>query len=103
MKVTQLVLLQHLKDEFGISEEQRPLTPTEPGSILCMNKDMEIMKELDQKIYWSGVRKLLHMMKWSQPEISNVVRELSRFMKMATLAHMKAMKRVMSYIIATPE
>ena len=64
---------------------------------------MEIMKELNQKIYRSGVGKLLHMMKWSHLEISNAVRELSRFMKMAMLAHMKAMKRVMSYIITTPE
>ena len=103
MKVTQHVLWQSLKDEFGISKEQRPLTPAKPGSILCMDKDTEIMKEWDQKIYGSGVGKLLHMMKSLRPEISNAVRELSIFMKMATLAHMKAMRRVMSYIIATPE
>ena len=68
-----------------------------------MDKDTEITKELDQKTDWSGVGKLLHMMKWSRPEISNAVRELSRFMKAVMLAHMKAMKRVMSYIIVTPE
>ena len=68
-----------------------------------MDKDTEIMKESDQKIYRSGIGKLLHMMKWSRPEISNAVRELSRYMKMVMLAHMKAMKRVMSYIIATPD
>ena len=43
------------------------------------------------------------MMKWSQPEISSAVRELSIFMKMAMLVHMKAMKRVMKYLIATLE
>ena len=79
------------------------MTPTEPGSVLSMDEDTKVVKESDQKTYRSGVGKLLHMMKWSRPEISNAVRELSRFMKAATLAHMKAMKRVMSYIIATPE
>ena len=103
MKVTQPVLLQSLKDEFRVSEEQPPTTPAEPGSVLSMDEDTEVMKESDQKTYRSCVGKLLHMMKWSRPEISNAVRELSRFMKAATLAHMKAMKRVMSYIIATPE
>ena len=103
MKVTQPVLLQSLKDEFGISEEQQPTKPAEPGSILSMEEDTEVMKESDQKTYWSGIGKLLLMMKWSRPEISNAVRELSRFMKVVMLVHMKAMKRVMSYIIATPE
>ena len=61
------------------------------------------MKDSDQKIYYFGFGKLLHMMKWSRPEISNAVRELSRFMKTATLAHMKAMKNVMNYTVATTE
>jgi hypothetical protein len=61
------------------------------------------MKDSDQKIYYFGVGMLLHMMKWSRPEISNAVRELSRFMKTATLAHMKAMKNVMNYTVATTE
>ena len=61
------------------------------------------MKDSDQKIYYFGVGMLVHMMKWSRPEISNAVRELSRFMKTATLAHMKAMKNVMNYTVATTE
>ena len=76
MKVTQPVLLQSLKNDFGISKEQRPTTPVEPGSVLSMDEDTEVMKESDQKIYRSGVGKLLHMMKWSRLEISIVVREL---------------------------
>ena len=71
MKVTQPVLLQSLKDEFGVSEEQPPTTPAEPGSVLSMDEDTEVMKESDQKTYRSGVGKLLHMMKWSRPDTSN--------------------------------
>jgi hypothetical protein len=42
------------------------------------------------------------MMRWSRPEIYNSVRELSRFMTSGTTtSHVKAMKRVMEYCVAT--
>jgi hypothetical protein len=42
------------------------------------------------------------MMRWSRPEIYNYVRELSRFMTTGTTtSHVKAMKRVMEYCVAT--
>jgi hypothetical protein len=45
---------------------------------------------------------LLHMMRWSRPEIYNSVRELSIFMTTGTTTlHLKAMKRVMEYCVAT--
>ena len=78
IKLTQPVLLQSLKDEFDITKGQKPATPAEPGSILTMEKDAQIMKESDQKTYLSGIGMLLHMMKWSRPEISNAARELSK-------------------------
>ena len=68
-----------------------------------MDKETEIIRELDEKTYPSGIGKLLHMMKWSRQEISKAVRDLSRLKKTATLAHMKAMKRVMKNKVATPE
>ena len=52
-------------DEFDLAKEQKPVTPAEPGRVLIMDKDIEIMKELDQKTYCSGIAKLLYMMKWS--------------------------------------
>jgi len=42
-------------------------------------------------------------MHWSRPEIGNSVRELSRQFSKASLAHMKAMYRTMSYLLNTPE
>jgi hypothetical protein len=53
--------------------------------------------------YCSGTGKLLHLMKWSRPEIGNAVRELSRFMSGAGTAHVKAMYRVMNYCLNTIE
>ena len=43
------------------------------------------------------------MMRWSRPEILNSVRELSRFMSGASQAHLKAMLRLMKYVVCTPE
>ena len=56
-----------------------------------------------QKVYSSGVGKLLHMMRWSRLEILNSVHETSRFMQKASLCHLKAMYRVMNYCISTPK
>jgi hypothetical protein len=41
-------------------------------------------------------------MKWTRPEILNAVRELSRFMMGATLAHMKEMYHAMKYCVGMP-
>ena len=46
--------------------------------------EAELLKKKDQTKYRSGVGKLLHMMKWSRPEIMNSICELSRFMSAAT-------------------
>jgi len=42
------------------------------------------------------------MMKWSRSDVLNAVRDLTRHMSVATLCHLKAMKRVMAYLTATP-
>jgi hypothetical protein len=54
-----------------------------------------------QSTYRSGVGKLLHMMRWSRPEVLSAVRELSKHMTSATLTHLKAMYRVMTYCVNT--
>jgi hypothetical protein len=41
------------------------------------------------------------MMRWSRPEVLNAVRELSKHMTSATLSHLKAMYRVMTYCVYT--
>ena len=56
-----------------------------------------------QKKIRSGTGKLLHMMRWSRPDVLNAVRELSEHMKEANLVHCKAMHRVMEYVMRTPK
>ena len=101
---TQPVMLQSFQDEFELPEGKMPEHPAVPGSILV--KDMDGTKNAlspeNQKTYKSGVGKLLHMMKWTRPEILNAVRDLSRHMQNAVPAHLNAMYRVMKYCIGTP-
>jgi len=78
------------------------MTPAEAGSVLERCEDGEALTEREQTRYRSGVGKLLHLMRWSRPEIYNAVRELSRFMTIgASKIHMKAMERVMNYCLTT--
>ena len=55
----------------------------------------------DKKKYRSGIGMLLYLVKFSRPDISNAVRELSKFMDGATPAHMKNMLRPIKFVIDT--
>ena len=98
VRLTQPVMLQSFQDEFDLEENKRaPRTPAEAGDVL--SKGENLLSKGEQTEYRSGVGKLLHMMRWTRPEIYNRVRELSRFMSGATEQHLKAMKRVMKYCV----
>ena len=79
MKFTQPVMIQSFNGEFNISDLlQRPRsTPAEPGSVLVPALPDDYVNQKMQRYYRSGVGKLLHMMRWSRPDIYNSVRELS--------------------------
>jgi hypothetical protein len=101
IRFTQPVLLQSFEDEFQCKEGKVTI-PAEAGSVLEKCAENEALTEGEQTRYRSGVGKLLHMMRWSRPEIYNAVRELSRFMTIgASSIHMKAMERVMNYCLTT--
>ena len=102
IKFTQPVLLQSYEDEFDLPKGSFK-TPAEPGKVLeeCV-ENHEIDKERQTK-FRSAVGKLLHMMRWSRPEIWNAVRECSRRMSRASEDHMKAVLRVMKYCSDTKE
>ena len=55
----------------------------------------------DQRKYRSGVGMLLYLVKFSRPDISNAVRELSKVKDVATSAHMKNMLRTIKFIMDT--
>ena len=100
VKLTQPVLLQSYSDEFHLPGSP-PNTPAEPGQVLMPGDAESTLNAAEQTEYRKGVGKLLHMMRWSRPDIMNSVRELSKYMTKATPAHMKAMLRVMAYCLGT--
>jgi hypothetical protein len=98
----QPVLLQSYVDEFSIESGRSVRTPAETGKVLVKGDDESQLNAAEQTKYRCGVGKLLHMMRWSRPEIYNSVRELSRFTTAgATISLVKAMKRFMEYCVAT--
>jgi hypothetical protein len=102
IRFTQPVLIQSYSDEFELGNEAAPSTPADPGQHLMPCKPEDGLNDADQTLYRKGTGKLLHMMRWSRPEILNPVRELSRFMKVASKAHLEALHRLLRYCVHTP-
>jgi hypothetical protein len=63
--------------------------------------DDNLLERKSQFMYRSGTGKLLYLLKHSRPEISNSVRELSKNMSIANKDHLKAMYRVIKYVMDT--
>lgn len=101
MKITQPVLLQSFKDEFDLPTKSYDI-PAEPRKVLNLSNKGDILGPQDQEKYRSGVGKLLHLMRWSCPEIWNAVRKLTKHNGKCNVNHMKAMKRMMKYTVDTP-
>ena len=100
IKITQPVLLQSFEDEFTLPK-LKPVTPAQPNTTLQHVEDLGSEGSADMKTYQKGVGKLLHVMRWSRPDILNATREVSRFMTNAVEAHVKALNKLMDYCVAT--
>jgi hypothetical protein len=103
IRFTQPVLLQSYADEFELGNDEAPSVPADPGQVLMPCNDSDVLDDTQQSLYRKGTGKLLHMMRWSRPEILNPVRELSRFMKAPSHAHMGALYRLLKYCVSTPK
>eukprot|EP00173_Palmaria_palmata_P004456 Plantae.Rhodophyta-Palmaria_palmata.ctg6115.p1 GENE.Plantae.Rhodophyta-Palmaria_palmata.ctg6115~~Plantae.Rhodophyta-Palmaria_palmata.ctg6115.p1 ORF type:complete len:181 (-),score=23.44 Plantae.Rhodophyta-Palmaria_palmata.ctg6115:48-560(-) len=99
MRLTQPVLVQSFEDEFELPKGGSVNTPSIPGSTLVKHIEGEQLGNQIQSHYRSGVGKLLHIMRWSRPDVLNSVRELSRYMTEASDTHLQAMYRTMRYIV----
>ena len=102
MKLTQPVMIQSFTDEFELPEGKASNTPAIPGTVMSEGEVQNQVNDELQSKYRSGVGKLLHMMRWTRPDILNSVRELSRFSGRALESHLNAMYRVMKYCRDTP-
>jgi hypothetical protein len=97
-------LLTRLIKNFGeeIEGKRKFLTPGTPRFKIqrsTINKD--VLDPQSQRKYRSGVGMLLYLTKYSQPDISNIVRELSKCMNSATWGAYNELLRVIKFVIDT--
>ena len=98
--MTQPVMLQSFEDEFDLPAYDYA-SPAEPGKVLEEVHEGQELNPNEQSNFRKGVGKLLHMMRWTRPEIWNSVREVSRRMGLANQDHYKALMRIMKYCRTT--
>ena len=93
-------------NNFGdlVKGNQSYKTPGTPNyGIMRPDTNDAKLNEKDEIIYWSAVGSLLQLVKHSRPDISNSVREISKFMDGATPAAMKELKQLLKFIIYTKD
>ena len=61
------------------------------------------MTDEKQSKYRSDVGKMLHMMRWSKPDIYNATRDCSRHMQVGSDEHYEAMQRTMKHCVGDPD
>ena len=91
LKISQPMLVKSLIDEFTFDEPNAKLEGPATGGTHFMSKGPNLCAEAQTR-YCSGVGKLLYLVKWSHPEITNSVCELTRFMTKAFPASVKGME-----------
>ena len=101
MKSTQPILLQSFEDKFNLPDVKTPNTPVAPGKVIHLGTETSMLSNEMQSKYRSGTGKLLHLMKWSMPDVLNSVRELSHIMSGVTASYLKVMYDVMQYCVGT--
>ena len=104
--MSQKHLIQKLERAFlsKVSKLPKYDTPSTAGFrvIRCLDEKLRIDAE-KPRMYRSGVGILLFLVKFSRPDISNIVRELSKANDGATTHHFKGLLRVIKYVLDTRE
>jgi Reverse transcriptase (RNA-dependent DNA polymerase) len=97
-------LFKKMEKSYGhlITRNSNYKTPGTPNlNIIRPTSESEKVSSEDQKIYRSAIGSLLQLIKYSRPDISNVVRELAKCMDGATPAAFKEMQRLMKFVFDT--
>ena len=105
LRLTQPVILQSFLDEFQFPDSGRVQNiPAVAGSVLTPEvTEDEVLNTEEHAEYRTAVGKLLHVCRWSRPEIWNIVRELTRAVQKPGRKHMDSAKKVMKYCVGTPK
>ena len=99
-KFTKKVMVKIFKDEFDMPIHGT-ITPGEPVTTLVKAEENGNIAQKRTTYFIFGVGKHFHVMRWSRPEIYNIVRDLLCHMSVVTENHVKAMHRVMGYFSGT--
>ncbi len=103
MWITQPKLIKSLREKFGGHVSGRDVhTPGAPKTTVARPQPGDpLISASSQSMYRTGVGMLLYLVKYSRPEISNAVRELSKVLDGATECHEKALLRCIKYVLET--
>ena len=99
----QPTIIKSLDKQFGekVAMKKMTTTPSTPGFIGGKVEDLSMVDEKTQSMYRSDVGILLYLTKHSRPDITNPVRELSKSMDDAFMAHVTEMYRVINFVLET--
>ena len=99
----QPTIIKSLEEQFGerVAKKKITITPGTLGFIGGKVDDISNMDEETPSMYRSGVGTLLYLTKHSRPDILNPVKELSKSMDGASMAHVTEMYRVINFVLET--
>ena len=102
VKLTHPVVIQSLEHEFDIpSGGKITKSPAPAGEVLAEGDERFLLGPCEQKTYRSRIGKLMYLARWTRPDILFAVRSLAKFNGKAAQVHMKALNRIMKYVINT--
>ena len=100
---TQPVMIKRFTDKFPEKRKERKcVAPADYGTVLVDTKSGEGLSKPKHKYFRYIVEKMLHLTRWSCPEIQNTVRDLTRHGINPNEAHIQAMNHVMKYCVDAP-
>ena len=99
----QPTIIKSLEKQFGerVAKKKMTITPGPPGFIGGKVDDISKVDEKTQSMYKSGVGALFYLTRHSRADITNPVRELSKSMDGASMAHVTEMYRVINSVLET--
>ena len=81
-KCTQPIMIQSFLDKFEKGKKKQA-TPAGPNKVLKSPEPGKISANKYQSKYWSEIRKMMHMVRWSRPDIYNSTCNCARHMTLA--------------------
>ena len=98
--LTQPTLIQRFDDEFSPLQTTMT-TPVAHKTRLLKPREDEAVNAKEQKTYRSIVGLLIHIARWSRPDVMNAVREASKHMQVSAPAHARYLNVLTGFLTRT--